>query len=146
MKPSPFLITNLQSPTPTLYRDYGNGKLTLWPQNIQALDTTPTPSLSQRRIFLYWLPLAASWLLMASEMPYVNAMLARISEAERMIAAFGVVAAISITIESPVINLLSTSTAKARNRQHYLDAQAFHHSSHDCHDCLAHSDGLHAPL
>ena len=94
-------------------------------QNIQALDTAPTPSLSQRRIFLYWLPLAASWLLMASEMPYVNAMLARISEAERMIAAFGVVAAISITIESPVINLLSTSTAKARNRQHYLTLRRF---------------------
>jgi progressive ankylosis protein len=77
------------------------------------------PPLSQRRIFLFWLPLAASWLLMSGEMPFVNAALARLNDAERMIAAFGIVGSLSITIESPVIMLLATSTALAGTRQSY---------------------------
>lgn len=56
---------------------------------------------------------------MASEMPFINAVLARLSDVERTIAAFGIVAVISITIESPVISLLSTSTALARSSQSY---------------------------
>jgi len=81
--------------------------------------------LTQRRILLFWLPLAASWLLMGSEMPFVNAALARLPEAERMIAAFGIVGSLSITIESPVIMLLATSTALARSRQNYLMLRRF---------------------
>jgi hypothetical protein len=80
---------------------------------------------SQRRIFWFWLPLAASWLLMGSEMPFVNAALARLPEAERMIAAFGIVGSLSITIESPVIMLLATSTALARSRQNYQRLRQF---------------------
>lgn len=76
-------------------------------------------TLTQKRIALTWLPLAASWLLMALEGPYINAALARLSAAEIMIAAFGLVASLSIAIESPVISLLAASTALARNRQHY---------------------------
>src|SRR5688572_32426368 len=56
---------------------------------------TQAPPMTQRRIFLFWLPLAASWLLMGAEMPFVNAALARLDEAERMIAAFGIVASLS---------------------------------------------------
>jgi len=83
------------------------------------------PLLTQRRVFFFWLPLAASWLLMGSEMPFVSAMLARLSEAERMIAAFGIVASLSITIESPIIMLLATSTALARSRQNYFMLRRF---------------------
>lgn len=83
------------------------------------------PALSQKRILLLWLPLAASWLLMAVEMPYISAALARLGEAERMIAAFGLAASLSITIESPVISLLATSTALARSRQNYLMLRRF---------------------
>lgn len=78
-----------------------------------------TATLTQKRIALIWLPLAASWLLMALEGPYINAALARLSQGATMIAAFGLVASLSITIESPVISLLAASTALARNRQHY---------------------------
>jgi hypothetical protein len=90
-------------------------------------DTSARSSMpvSQKRIFLLWLPLAASWLLMALETPYLNAALARISEAERMIASFGLVASLSITIESPVISLLATATALARSRQNYLLLRRF---------------------
>ncbi|MEP7357873.1 MAG: hypothetical protein ABI847_11570 [Anaerolineales bacterium] len=83
------------------------------------------PLLSQRRIFIFWLPLAASWLLMAGEMPFVNAALARLDDAERMIAAFGIVGSLSLTIESPVIMLLATSTALAANRQSYAMLRRF---------------------
>jgi len=83
------------------------------------------PYITQRRILSFWLPLAASWLLMGSEMPFVNAVLARLSEAEHMIAAFGIVGSLSITIESPVIMLLATSTALARTRQNYAMLRRF---------------------
>src|SRR3990172_1843049 len=92
--------------------------------NIAAEQTTPT-ALSQRRILLTWLPLAASWLLMAFESPYISAALARLTEAERMIAAFGLALSLSITIESPVISLLATSTALARSRQNYQMLRRF---------------------
>ncbi len=87
--------------------------------------TTDTPPMTQRRIFLFWLPLAASWLLMGAEMPFVNAALARLPEAERMIAAFGIVASLSLVIESPVIMLLATSTALARSPQNYAMLRRF---------------------
>src|SRR3972149_2500581 len=90
-----------------------------------AVEQTTTPALSQRRILLTWLPLAASWLLMALESPYISAALARLTEAERMIAAFGLAMSLSITIESPVISLLATSTALARSRQNYLMLRRF---------------------
>ncbi|MEX2160908.1 MAG: hypothetical protein WD751_03245 [Anaerolineales bacterium] len=85
----------------------------------------PGPRLTQRRLLLLWLPLAASWLLMAFESPYISAALARLNEAERMIAAFGLAFSLSITIESPVISLLATSTALARSRQNYLMLRRF---------------------
>lgn len=90
-----------------------------------TLDAPPAPPMTQRRILLFWLPLAASWLLMGSEMPFVNAALARLSEAERMIAAFGIVASLSLAIESPVIMLLATSTALARSPQNYVMLRRF---------------------
>jgi hypothetical protein len=90
----------------------------------QAVSAT-TSALSQKRILLIWLPLAASWLLMAVEFPYINAALARLSNSQLMIAAFGLAASLSITIESPVISLLSTSTALASSRQNYLMIRRF---------------------
>jgi hypothetical protein len=82
-------------------------------------------SLTQKRIFKYWLPLAFSWILMSFETPFINATMARLSEVERMIAAFGVVYALGLLIESPVISLLPTSTALARSKQSYLTLRRF---------------------
>jgi hypothetical protein len=81
--------------------------------------------LRSNQIFRYWLPLALSWMLMSFENPFVNGAMARLSEAERMIAAFGVVYAISLVIESPVISLLPTATALARSRQNYETIRRF---------------------
>ena len=94
--------------------------------DVLKLNTQPyTHAFTQRRIFLFWLPLAASWLLMMSEIPFVNAAIARLPEAETMIAAFGITASISITIESPVIMLLATATALAAHRPAYLTIRRF---------------------
>jgi hypothetical protein len=94
--------------------------------DVLHLDTQPQiETLTQRRILLFWLPLAASWLLMMSEIPIVNAAIARLPEAETMIAAFGITASISITIESPVIMLLATATALAAHREAYLTIRRF---------------------
>src|SRR3990170_2064924 len=93
--------------------------------NIADVQPTASPALTQKRILLIWLPLAASWLLMALESPYISAALARLTEAERMIAAFGLALSLSITIESPVIMLLATSTALARTRQNYQMLRRF---------------------
>lgn len=90
-------------------------------------ETSSSPSrlLTQKHIWKYWLPLAASWLLMSLEGPYINGAMARLSEAEQMIAAFGIAFAISLVIESPVISLLPTSTAQARGHQSYLTLRRF---------------------
>jgi hypothetical protein len=75
--------------------------------------------LSQRKIFWFWLPLAASWVLMNLEGPIIQAAIARLPEVNTMLAAAGIVFSLQITIESPVIMLLATSTALATSPQAY---------------------------
>ena len=84
----------------------------------QAADTEIQP-ITQRYIFSFWLPLAASWALMALEGPFVQAAIARLPDPETHLAAFGIVVSLSITIESPIIMLLATSTALCRDRAAY---------------------------
>lgn len=85
----------------------------------------PAEMISQRRILQFWLPLASSWLLMTAEMPLINAAIARLPDGETMIAAFGITASLSITIESPVIMLLASATALATHRQAYAVLRRF---------------------
>lgn len=79
----------------------------------------------QRDVFLLWLPLFASWLLMTAEGPVISAAINRLPNAVIMLAAQGIVLSLSVTIESPIINLLATSTALARDRQSYLLLRRF---------------------
>ncbi len=81
--------------------------------------------MTQRHIFSFWLPLAASWLLMALEGPAVQAAIARLPDPETSLAAFGIVLSLSITIEAPIIMLLATSTALSRDRAAYLVLRRF---------------------
>lgn len=83
------------------------------------------PTISNKTIFLYWLPLALSWLLMSFELPFISGAVTRLADAEIMIASFGIVYSISLVIESPVIGLLSTSTALVTNRSNYLKIRNF---------------------
>ncbi len=75
---------------------------------------------TQRQILMFWLPLAASWLLMSAEAPILQAAIARLPEMEIQLAAFGIVMSLEIAIESPVIMLLATSTALSTNARNYL--------------------------
>ncbi len=77
------------------------------------------------QIFWFWIPLAASWLLMSAEGPILQAVIARMSDMQRQLAAFGIVMSLEIAIESPVIMLLATSTSLATNARNYLTLRRF---------------------
>ncbi|MCB9418635.1 MAG: hypothetical protein H6667_02435 [Ardenticatenaceae bacterium] len=79
----------------------------------------------QRDIFLFWLPLFASWLLMTAEGPTITAVINRLPNEVVMLAAAGIVISLSVTIESPIINMLATSTALVKDRQSYLLMRRF---------------------
>ncbi|MGB3713251.1 MAG: hypothetical protein WA996_02360 [Candidatus Promineifilaceae bacterium] len=81
--------------------------------------------MSQRYIILFWLPLFASWLLMTSEGPIISAFINRLPNEVVMLAAQGIVVSLSVTIESPIINLLATSTALTKDRVSYLILRKF---------------------
>jgi hypothetical protein len=81
--------------------------------------------MSRLRIFWLWLPLAVSFTLMMLEGPTVQAAITRMDQSALNLAAFGLVLSISLIIESPVIMLLSTSIALARDLQSYRALRSF---------------------
>lgn len=75
--------------------------------------STVTPA----RIARFWAPLAATWLMMAAEGPFVAALIARLPEPKVNLAAWGVAIAFAMLIEAPVIMMMSAATALVRDRQ-----------------------------
>lgn len=65
--------------------------------------------LSVRQVLWIWLPLAATWILMAGEGPLANALVARMAEAKTNLAALGVAVAFTMLFESPMLLILSAS-------------------------------------
>ncbi len=84
-------------------------------------------SLTHTRIFWFWVPLAAMWLLMAVEGPIVSAVIARLPHPELNLAAFGVTFSLALIVESPIIMLLTAGTALARSKQSYERLLHFTH-------------------
>jgi hypothetical protein len=77
-------------------------------------------------IFRTWWPLAASWALMAAELPVISAIVARLPEPEVNLAAYGgVVFALALIIESPIIMLLAASTALSKDWASYALMRRF---------------------
>jgi len=73
-----------------------------------------------------WLPLAGSWILMGLELPVVSAAMARMPHATVSLAAYGgVVFPLALLIESPILMLLTASTALARDRHSYHVVRRF---------------------
>jgi progressive ankylosis protein len=62
-------------------------------------------------ILLFWLPLAAQWLMMSLEGPFLAAVIARLDDPVFNLAAYGVAFAFAILVEAPVIMLMSASIA-----------------------------------
>jgi hypothetical protein len=76
--------------------------------------------ITNQRIIRTWWPLAASWLLMSAEMPAMSAIVARLPDPEINLAAYGgIVFPLAMLIESPIIMLLSASTALSKDWQSY---------------------------
>jgi hypothetical protein len=84
-----------------------------------------TYNLTYRRIFLFWGPLALTWLMMALEQPILIAFIARLSEAKLNLAAFGIAGSFAMIIEAPVIMLMSASTALVTGRHSYKKLRRF---------------------
>ena len=83
--------------------------------------------LTARGIFAFWAPLAATWLMMAVEGPYLAAVVARLPEPTLGLAAYGVAVALAVLMEAPVIMLLSASTALVDNAVSYRRLRTFAH-------------------
>jgi progressive ankylosis protein len=86
---------------------------------------TSEQPLSLQKVFRFWLPLAATWLLMALEGPIVSAVIARLAEAKLNLAAYGVAFPLAIIVEAPIIMMLSASNALVRDAQSYRFLRAF---------------------
>lgn len=81
--------------------------------------------MSQRAIWRFWLPLLGSWLLLTLEGPLITTVINRLPEPVLMLAAQGIVLSLSVLIESPIINLLATSTAKVADQPTYRLVRRF---------------------
>ena len=81
--------------------------------------------LSYKKIFQFWFPLSATWLMMAVEGTFLTALIARFTDPEYNLAAYGVAFSIALIIESPVILLLSASTALVENRETFQKLKRF---------------------
>jgi len=81
--------------------------------------------LTYRRIFLFWGPLALTWLMMAFEQPFLIAFIARLNDAKFNLAAFGIAGSFAMIIEAPIIMLMSASTALVTGRNSYKKLKYF---------------------
>ncbi len=71
--------------------------------------------LTNPKIFKFWLPLAATWLMMSVEGPFIAAIIARLPEPKFNLAAYGVAFSFALVIEAPVIMIMSASTALVKD-------------------------------
>jgi hypothetical protein len=80
---------------------------------------------TQKSIFRFWFPLAATWVMMALEGPFLAAVIARLADQEFNLAAWGVAYAFAMLVESPVIMLMSASTALADSAANFRRLRTF---------------------
>jgi hypothetical protein len=81
--------------------------------------------LSFKQIFVFWYPLAATWLMMAVENPFLTAIIARLPGPKFNLAAFGVAFSFALIAEAPIIMLMSASTALVTNSDAYFKLRRF---------------------
>ncbi|MFV1987519.1 MAG: hypothetical protein ACC682_09555 [Gemmatimonadota bacterium] len=81
--------------------------------------------MSPRGIFRFWVPLAATWLMMAAEGPFLAAVIARLTDPTIGLAAYGVALALAILVEAPVLMLMSAATALVENADGYRRLRNF---------------------
>ncbi|MGH9391424.1 MAG: MATE family efflux transporter, partial [Vicinamibacteria bacterium] len=82
-------------------------------------------SLTYGRIFRLWLPLAATWLMMSIEGPFLAAVIARLPDPIFNLAAYGVAFSFATIAEAPIIMILSASTALVKDLDSYRRLRNF---------------------
>ena len=82
-------------------------------------------TLTYKKIFIFWVPLAATWLMMATEGPFLAAIIARLADPKFNLAAYGVAYSFGVLIEAPIIMIMSASTALVKDRDSYLKLRNF---------------------
>jgi len=82
-------------------------------------------ALGPGRIARFWLPLEATWLMMAAEGPFLAAVIARLADPKENLAAFAVASALAWMIESPIIMMLSASNALVQDGVAYRKLRRF---------------------
>ncbi|MFQ5789110.1 MAG: hypothetical protein ACE5JI_01415 [Acidobacteriota bacterium] len=86
---------------------------------------TEERELTYRKIFLFWVPLSATWLMMSVEGPFLAAVIARLAEPKYNLAAYGVAFSFAIIIEAPVIMIMSASTALVSGKESFRKLRNF---------------------
>ena len=76
--------------------------------------------ISFKKIFIFWVPLAATWLMMSVEGPFLAAIIARLVEPKFNLAAYGVAFSFALIIEAPVIMIMSASTALVEDNESFI--------------------------
>jgi hypothetical protein len=95
---------------------------------IPRLVTQAPAPLSPRRILALWWPLAASWLLMGTELPLFTACVARMRDPEVQLAAYGsLVFPLALVIEAPIMMLLAAATALATDQDSWRKLRSAMH-------------------
>jgi len=79
------------------------------------MNTSSSEELTNKKIFKFWLPLAATWLMMSMEGPFIAAIIARLPEPKFNLAAYGVAFSFALVIEAPVIMIMSAATALVKD-------------------------------
>lgn len=83
--------------------------------------------LTQKSILAFWIPLAATWLMMSIEGPYLSALIARLAEPKFNLAAYGIAFSFALIIEAPVIMMMSASTALVKDYQSFRQLRKFNY-------------------
>ncbi len=83
------------------------------------MDAVTSQPLGFRRISRFYYPLALSWLFMSIEAPVSLSIISRMPNSKVNTAAFLMLMSMALWIESPVIDLLSTSTTLTKDRQSF---------------------------
>ena len=89
------------------------------------MKTISPKGLTTSKIFKFWLPLAATWLMMSMEGPFIAAIIARLPDAKFNLAAYGVAFSFALVIEAPVIMIMSAATALVKDNYSFKKLKFF---------------------
>jgi len=105
--------------------DPGEGQQEVPADEPQVTDPSAPERLGLRKITRLWTPLAATWLMMSMEGPFLAAVIARMPDPKFNLAAYGVAFAFAIIVEAPVIMMMSASTALVDCAHNYRKLRNF---------------------